>query len=164
MKLMHTLLVGACISLAGTSTAQELGFGPGASTPKVSTTAGFHLSIPFGGQKSERAADKARFGLALNMTREYGRRNSYIPKRVQTNILDFGWRFDGQPTMLMGGEDVYQSLLNDQLNANGGVSKNTILIVAGGALAAGAAVALAGSGGNNDNDNDGPDNDNDGDD
>ena len=160
MKLLHTLVVGTCISLAGTSTAQELGFGPGASTPKVSTTAGFHLSIPFGGQNSERVTDKARFGLALNMTREYGRRNSYIPKRVQTNILDFGWRFDGQPTMLMGGEDVYQSLLDDQLNANGGVSKNTILIVAGGALAAGAAVALAGSGDNDhDDDDDGPDDD-----
>ena len=155
------------ISVPTLTNAQDNYFSSLNTKNKINTTAGVHMTLPFGGKYSSKVTDKARFGVMLNMEREYDRRSFYIPRRVNTNLLDFGMQFNGHPTMLLGGEDIYMPLFTpqeyEQANlANGNASKNTILIIAGGALAAGAAVALAsgGSGG----DNDGPDNDNDGDD
>ena len=162
---LMTLTAGLCLApLASAQEAYRNNFS--SNNNSVSTTAGMHLTIPFGGKNSDRVVDRARVGLMLNMTREYNDRNFYTPQRVNTSLLDFGMQFDGRPTMLMGGEDIYTPLFTP-LNANEigvagtGVSKNTILVLAGGALAIGAAVALSSGG---DNDNDGSDNDRDGDD
>lgn len=161
---LMTLTTGLCLApLASAQEAYRNNFS--SNNNSVSTTAGMHLTIPFGGKNSDRVVDRARVGLMLNMTREYNDRNFYTPIRVKTNLLDFGMQLDGRPTMLMGGEDIYTPLFTP-LSANEygvvgtGVSKNTILVIAGGALAVGAAVALASGG----DDNDGPDNDRDDDD
>ncbi len=152
------------LALSQVAIAQDAYFG---SNQDVSTTAGVHMTIPFGSKKSDRAVDKARFGLMLNMTHEYNDRNFYTPKRVNTNLLDFGMHFDGRPTMLISGEDMYTPLFAP-LNAKGddggdiNISKNTVLLAAGAALAVGAVGALAG-GDDDDHDNDrdhhGPDDD-----
>ena len=159
---LMTLTAGLC--LAPLANAQEAHLSNFSDSQNVSTTAGAHITIPFGGQKSARVQDRARFGLMLNMTREYNDRNFYTPKRVNTNLLDFGMQFNGRPTMLMGGEDMYMPLFEpeeyEQANLGGvKASKNTVLIIAGGVLAVGAAVVLAGGGDNEANE--GPDGDND---
>jgi len=157
-----TLTAGLC--LGPLANAQDAGLSNFNNSRSVSTTAGVHMIIPFGGKKTGRVQDKARFGLMLNMTREYHDRNFYTPKRVNTNLLDFGMQFDGRPTMLISGEDMYTPLFAP-LNANGDgdvtISKNTVLLAAGAALAASAAVALVGRDGE---DNDDHDRDRDGDD
>ncbi len=144
------------ICLASFAQAQDMNF---SNSKNVSTTAGLHMTIPFGGGRSDRVTDKARFGLMLNLTREYNDRNFYTPKRINTNLLDFGMQFNGRPTMLISGEDIYSPLFTPlNANENGvngiGVSKNTILVIAGGALAVGAAVALAGGDGEDNDDHD----------
>jgi hypothetical protein len=167
-KLATTLItVITSVSLSTLAFAQDSYLSSLNNKNKINTTAGVHMTIPFGGKKSNKVTDKARFGLMLNMEREYDSRSFYVPRRVNTNLLDFGMQFNGRPTMLLGGEDIYMPLFTpeeyEQANlANAAPAKNTILIIAGGALAVGAAVALASGGG--DNDDDGPDNDNDGDD
>ncbi|MCF6220988.1 MAG: hypothetical protein L3J65_07730 [Robiginitomaculum sp.] len=153
-----TLTAGLCIApLANAQDAYRSNF---ASGQNVSTTAGVHLTVPFGGGKSERVQDRARFGLMLNMTRENNNGDFYAPKRVDTNLLDLGMQFDGRPMLMIAGEDIYTPLFAPlNAKADGGnitISKNIILLVAGAALAVGAAVALAG-GDDNDDDNDGDD-------
>lgn len=158
---LMTLTAGLCLApLANAQDAYRSNF---SNSQSVSTTAGVHMTIPFGGKKSDRAVDRARFGLMLNMTREYNDRNFYTPKRVNTNLLDFGMQFDGRPTMFISGEDMYTPLFapiyaNGDGNGDVSISKNTVLLAAGAALAVGAAVALAGGGGE-DNDNDRDDDD-----
>ena len=157
---LMTLTAG--LFLAPLANAQDAYLGNFNNSRSVSTTAGLHMTIPFGGKKSDHVQDRARFGLMLNMTREYNDRNFYTPKRVNTNLLDFGMQFDGRPTMLISGEDMYTPLFAP-LNANGdadskggiNISKNTVLLAAGAALAIGAAAALAGGGGEDDDDYDG---------
>ncbi len=152
-----TLTAGLCIApLANAQDAYRSNF---ASGQNVSTTAGVHLTVPFGGGKSERVQDRARFGLMLNMTRENNNGDFYAPKRVDTNLLDFGMQFDGRPMLMIAGEDIYTPLfapLNAKADGGGNItiSKNTILLVAGAALAVGAAVALAGGDDDDDNDDD----------
>ncbi len=164
---LTTIATGLLLSFS--ASAQETGLNMLNSQSGINTTAGVHLTVPFGGQNSERVQDRARVGLMLNMEREYNSKNFYAPQRIRTNILDFGMQFDGRPTMLMGGQDIYTPLFtplaaNEDGAGSGMASKNTMLIVAGGVLAAGAAVALAsGNGNDSDNDDDGRDNDNDGD-
>ncbi len=125
----------------------------------VSTMAGVHMTVPFGGKKSDRAADKPRIGLMLNMTRSYNDRFFYTPNRINTNLLDFGMQFDGRPTMLVNGEDMYTPLFAP-LNASGEgsgditISKNTVLLVAGAALVVGATAALVGNLSDDDYDDD----------
>ena len=166
MKKIYAVLAGATLLSAPLASAQDVSFNLRDHGNRINTTAGFHIVMPFGGKHAKRVQDRARFGLMLNMEREYTGRNFLTPKRVNTNLMDFGWQFDGHPTMLMGGEDIYTPLftpLSADEGSVAGISKNTVLLVAGGVLAAGAVVALAGGNGN-DNDNDGPDDDNDGDD
>lgn len=157
---LMALTTGLC--LAPLAHAQDAYLSNFSNSRNVSTTAGMHITIPFSGQKSDRVQDRARFGLMLNMTREYNDRNFYTPKRINTNLLDFGMQFDGRPTMLISGEDMYTPLFAP-LNANGdgnvSISKNTVLLAAGAALAVGAAVALAGGDGEDNDDYDGRDND-----
>ncbi len=88
----------------------------------------------------------------LDLSRQKTSRNFVTPEHINTNLLDLGWQFDGRPTMLLGGTDIYTPLFTPlsapekrQYGLSGSNStKNTILIIAGGALAAGAAIALAG--------------------
>ena len=166
MATLITVTTGICLApLANAQDDYSASFG---NSKNVNTTAGVHVTFPFGGKNSDRVTDRARFGLMLNMTREYNDRNFYTPRRVKTSLLDFGMQFNGQPTMLMGGEDIYTPLFtplnaHEDGQANTG-SKNTLLIIAGGTLAVGAAIALAGGNSSNDNDNDNDNgNDNDGD-
>ncbi len=126
---------------------------------KTGATAGLHVTIPFGAKNAKRAQDKARVGLMLNLSRQHNEDNSYLLKNRRANLLDIGLRFDGQPVMLMGGKDIYTPLFQpeslDKANLSGvHSSKNTVLIIAGGALAAGAAVALASGGSKNKNSSD----------
>ncbi|MBL4853747.1 MAG: hypothetical protein JKY25_05855 [Robiginitomaculum sp.] len=163
--LCYTAIITAGLGLSGVASAQEASFSAFDNHRKVSTTAGFHITVPFGGKHAEQVQDRARFGLMLNLSREYNGQNFAIPKRTTTNLLDFGWQFDGRPTMLLGGADIYTPLFtplsahekHDTGIAGTGISKNTILIIAGGALAVGAAVALAG--GDDDDDYDDYDDD-----
>ena len=146
----------AGISLTSLANAQDA-YQNNFSNSSVSATAGVHLTVPFGGKNSTHIVDKALFGLRLNMTRKYNDRNFYIPKYVNTDLLDFGMQINGQPTMLINGEDMYTPLFAP-LNANGDgniiISKNTVLLAAGAALAIGAAATLVGNDGEDDDHDD----------
>jgi len=163
-------LFGLSLGSAVVCSAQNASYDFNSQRPAVRTTAGMHLTIPFGAQ-SKRPQDTARFGLMLATEREYERVGFGVPRRVRANALDFGFGFNGKPTMLMGNKDVYTPLFaplpedKDRLALKGnGASRNTILIIAGGVLATGAIVALASSGngksGGSNDDRDGNDADN----
>ncbi len=162
----YTAIIAAGFGMPGIASAQDASFGALDSHRKISTTAGFHVTVPFGGRNTDRVQDRARFGFMLDLSRENTSQNTATPNRSTTNLLDLGWQFDGRPTMLLGGTDIYTPLFtplsaheeHDTGVAGTGISKNTILIIAGGALAAGAAVALA-AGDDDDDDHDDDDND-----
>lgn len=86
----------------------------------------------------------------LSNTHEAHLSNFRDSQNVSINLLDFGIQFNGRPTMLMGGEDMYMPLFEpeeyEQANLGGvKASKNTVLIIAGG----GKNEANEGSDGNN---------------
>ncbi len=170
MKFLCTaalLVIG--LGLPDLASAQNASYNALDNRNTISTTAGFHIVIPFGGQHTQ-VQDRARFGFMLDLTHVNNRQGFATTRQVNTNLLDFGWGFDGRPTMLFCGTDVYTPLFtplstneehqkNSQDLAGTGITKNVILMIAGGALAAGAAMALAS---NDDKDDDSThDNDND---
>ncbi len=152
-KLSLTLLTtsGLVLSLSTAGLAQEAFSGLNRQAPSVNTIAGVHFTLPFGA-RSDAAQFKPRLGFALDIERQYSVRRFGTPERIRQNALDFGLDLKGHPVMLMGGEDIYaplflpQTQTGDQAGlSSGGMSRNTLLIVAGGVLATGAIVALAGN-------------------
>lgn len=125
--------------------------------------AGFHVKVPFGATRKDVASDQARFGLMLSFDRETRDENSFALKRTRTDVMDLGFRFSGEPTMLLRGEDIYTPLFApiyaNETDDEGGtitVSKKKVLIAAGIALTAVAVAVVASSieGDDDDDDND----------
>ncbi|PHS42423.1 MAG: hypothetical protein COA91_00260 [Robiginitomaculum sp.] len=167
MKLFfYTAVLSAGFGLSNLANAQDASYSVLDRHQSISTTAGFHIVVPLGNEPARHVQNRARFGLMLDLSRQSNSQNFVTPNHFNTNLLDLGWQFNGQPTMILGGHDIYTPLFttisahekHEPRVAGIGISKNTILIIAGGALAAGAAVALANSDGNDDSSHE--DNDN----
>ena len=156
-----SLLIGLT-ALAQPAFAQSAGVYGFSAKQTADVNAGVHFKVPFGATRKDKASDQARFGLMLSFDREYNDRNSIIPRRTRTDVMDLGFMFSGEPTMLLHGQDIYTPLFApvyangdpDQDKSKISVSKKSVLIAAGAALAAVAVVAVASGDDDDDDDHD----------
>ena len=119
------------------------------SQSEFGVTAGFNLTLPFGGKTSNKAENKARFGLQMGLTQNYYNRNQRVTSHRSIDFLELGVRLDGTPNILLNGQDLYTPLFaptyhaddsddnDDTKKSDNGKTLRTVTIVAGAVVVTG---------------------------
>ena len=109
MKLFTKGLVAAMmVSLAPNVSAQSYDLFENKNN--LGVTAGFKMTMPLGKTRSDRPQDKARMGLHLGLTKNYESHAWQAPRSKSADLFELGFGFDGQPNMLLSGQDIYTPL------------------------------------------------------
>jgi len=107
----------------------------------ISLSAGVELTLPFGAQRLADRQDQARLGLTLSIDRAYRSRNSAISDLRKSNLLELGVLENGDPNLMLLGQDIYGPVFDPLYSKEDGKGGETQTLLIIGGLAAATVVA-----------------------